>query len=57
MLTRATPAVIRADIARLAPGFDGPLTVYGEQSRLTATTLDRERITFKQTPYDVKARK
>ena len=24
--------------------------------RLTAATLDRERITFKQTPYDVKAR-
>lgn len=57
MLTRATLAVIREDIAKLAPGFDGPLTVYGEQSRLTPTTLDRERITFKQTPYDVKAHK
>ncbi|NAZ38315.1 site-specific DNA-methyltransferase [Rubellimicrobium sp. CFH 75288] len=57
VLTRATLALIRADIARLAPGFDGPLTVYGEQSRLTPATLDRERITFKQTPYDVKARK
>lgn len=57
VLTRATLAVIREDIAKLVPGFDGPLTVYGEQSRLTAATLDRERITFKQTPYDVKARK
>ncbi len=57
VLTRATLAVIREDIAKLAPGFDGPLTVYGEQSRLTPTTLDRERITFKQTPYDVKAHK
>ena len=47
---------IREDIAKLAPDFDGPLTVYGEQSRLTPATLDRERITFKQTPYDVKAR-
>lgn len=57
VLTRATLALIREDIAKLVPHFDGPLTVYGEQSRLTPTTLDRERITFKQTPYDVKARK
>jgi len=57
VLTRATLALIREDIAKLVPDFDGPLTVYGEQSRLTTTTLDRERITFKQTPYDVKARK
>lgn len=56
VLTRATLALIREDIAKLAPDFDGPLTVYGEQSRLTSVTLDRERITFKQTPYDVKAR-
>ena len=56
VLTRATLALIREDIAKLVPDFDGPLTVYGEQARLTPTTLDRERITFKQTPYDVKAR-
>ena len=56
VLTRGTLALIREDIAKLAPDFDGPLTVYGEQSRLTPATLDRERITFKQTPYDVKAR-
>ena len=56
VLTRATLAVIRAGIAAAFPGFDGPLTVYGEQSRLTPTTLQRERIAFKQTPYDVKAR-
>ena len=57
VLTRATLALIRDDIAKMDPDFNGPLTVYGEQSRLTPTTLDRERITFKQTPYDVKARK
>ena len=56
VLTRATLALIREDIAKLAPDFDGRLTVYGEQSRLTPATLDRERISFKQTPYDVKAR-
>ena len=61
VLTRATLALIRAEIDRRAPGFardnpDHPLTVYGEQSRLTAAALTRERITFKQTPYDVTAR-
>jgi len=56
VLTRATLRVIRDEIERIAPGFEGPLTVYGEQSRLTAPTLSREQITFKQTPYDVKAR-
>ena len=61
VLTRATLALIRAEIAQHAPGFvrdnpDHPLTVYGEQSRLTASALTRERITFKQTPYDVTAR-
>ena len=56
VLTRATLAATRGEIAREAPVFDGPLTVYGEQSRLTPATLDREGIVFKQTPYDVKAR-
>ena len=41
---------------RVQAGFDGPLTVYGEQSRLTPATLDREGIVFKQMPYDVKTR-
>ena len=56
VLTRTTLATIRAATAAAFPGFDGPLTVYGEQSRLTPATLQRERIAFKQTPYDVKAR-
>lgn len=56
VLTRPTLAIIREAIAAKHPGFDGPLTVYGEQSRLSAPTLARESITFKQTPYDVKAR-
>ena len=57
VLTRATLDEVRREIAREQPDFDGPLTVYGEQSRLTQPTLDRERTVFKQTPYDVKARK
>ena len=56
VLTRTTLATIRAETAAAFPGFDGPLTVYGEQSRLTPATLQREGIAFKQTPYDVKAR-
>ena len=52
VLTRATLALIRAG----AGGFTGPLTVYGEASRLSSATLAAERVTFKQTPYDVKAR-
>lgn len=56
VLTRPTLAIIREAIEAKQPGFDGPLTVYGEQSRLSVPTLARESITFKQTPYDVKAR-
>ena len=56
VLTHATLKTIRAEIAREHPGFDGSVTVYGEQTRLTKTTLERERILFKHTPYEVKAR-
>lgn len=56
VLTRPTLATIRNHIRKKDGGFDGPVTIYGERSRLTDATLDRERIVFKQTPYDVKAR-
>ena len=56
VLTHATLRAIRAAIAKDNPGFVGPLTVYGEQSRLAKATLERERILFKHTPYEVKAR-
>lgn len=52
VLTRKTLAVIREAAGR----FEGPLTVYGEASRLGPDALRAERITFKQTPYDVRAR-
>ncbi|MCG5233855.1 site-specific DNA-methyltransferase [Xanthobacter oligotrophicus] len=57
VLTRATLALIRATIAAHDPDFAGPLTVYGEQSRISPPVLEREQVTFKQTPYDVKARR
>ncbi len=56
VLTRATLAVIRGEIARKDANFAGPLMVYGEQSRLTPATLAQQGIVFKQTPYDVKMR-
>ncbi|WP_260581349.1 site-specific DNA-methyltransferase [Sphingopyxis sp. PET50] len=51
VLTNALLASIRA-----AAGHDGPLTIYGEASRIGDARLKAEGVTFKQTPYDVKAR-
>jgi len=51
VLTGALLASIRA-----MAGHDGPLTIYGEASRIGAARLKAEGVTFKQTPYDVKAR-
>ena len=62
VLTRATLGAIREKVAQAHSSFvrdnpNYPLTVYAEQSRLTPLTLERAGITFKQTPYDVMARK
>lgn len=43
-------------LIRTLAGHDGPLTIYGEASRIGAARLKAEGVTFKQTPYDVKAR-
>ncbi|REH40328.1 adenine-specific DNA-methyltransferase [Paraperlucidibaca baekdonensis] len=53
VLTRKTLAVIREAQGDLI----GSLTIYGERTALSDATLRSERIEFKQTPYDVKARK
>ncbi|HBG46465.1 MAG TPA: site-specific DNA-methyltransferase [Deltaproteobacteria bacterium] len=37
-------------------GFEGPWVIYGEMSRISVDSLRAEKITFKQTPYDVRAR-
>ena len=39
-----------------AKGFEGPWVIYGEMSRLSPETLRAEGVTFKQTPYDIRAR-
>jgi adenine-specific DNA-methyltransferase len=51
VLTAALLARLRAD-----SGWDGPMIVYGEWSKLGAARLAESGVTFKQTPYDVKAR-
>jgi len=38
------------------PAFDGPRVIYGEACRLSEDTRRALGITFKQTPYDIKAR-
>ena len=54
VLTRPILSLIRA---KLPKDFSAKLIVYGERSALSAATLAREGIVFKQTPYDVKARR
>lgn len=53
VLTRKTLAAIRAAQGK----FVGPITLYGERTALSEATLREENITFRQTPYDVRARK
>ncbi len=53
VLTRKSLRAVRD----AAGGFDGPLTIYGERTVLADASLQEERVTFKQTPYDVRARK
>ena len=52
VLIRKTLTLIR----EAANGFTGPITVYGEASRIGAAGMKDAGVTFKQTPYDVKAR-
>jgi adenine-specific DNA-methyltransferase len=52
VLTSAVLDRLRAD----ANGWSGPMVIYGEASRLGAPRLKDEQVTFKQTPYDVRAR-
>ena len=45
----------RSVLAELPP-FDGPKVIYGESCRLSGETLRAAQVTFKQIPYDLKAR-
>jgi adenine-specific DNA-methyltransferase len=38
------------------PKYNGKKVIYGETTRLSSLRLEENKITFKQTPYDIKAR-
>jgi adenine-specific DNA-methyltransferase len=48
--------VLTSIVLRDLPKHDGPKVIYGEMSRLGAERLKALGITFKQIPYDIKAR-
>lgn len=44
------------ELQQLNPDFSGSWVIYGESSRITPSKLDEQKIIFKQTPYDIRAR-
>lgn len=48
--------VLTQKIFDTLPKFEGKKVIYGEASRMNAEKLKTLNITFKQTPYDIKAR-
>jgi adenine-specific DNA-methyltransferase len=50
-----TPPIL-ADLKAHLPDHDGPWVIYGEACKVPSARLKAANVTFKQTPYDVKAR-
>lgn len=48
--------ILTAKILAALPPFDGPRVIFGEGCRMSAERLENERITFRQIPYEIKAR-
>jgi adenine-specific DNA-methyltransferase len=48
--------VLTSKILAALPPFDGPKVIFGEACRLSAARLKQEGITFRQIPYEIKAR-
>ena len=46
--------VLTGPILAELPKHDGPKVIYGEGFRLGLARLKRERIVFKQVPYEIK---
>jgi hypothetical protein len=46
--------ILTSAVLRELPPHDGPRVVFGEGCRLGSDRLKRERITFKQIPYEIK---
>jgi adenine-specific DNA-methyltransferase len=54
--SKAGGNVLTRRVLRSLPAFDGPKVIYGEATDFTADQLAELDITFRQTPYDIKAR-
>jgi len=48
--------VLTGRVLRQLPKHDGPRLIYGEMTTLGRARLHRERVIFKQIPYEIKAR-
>ena len=48
--------VLTSKTLAMLPPFDGPKIIFGEACRLSDERLQQERITFRQIPYEIKAR-
>nr|VFJ50952.1 MAG: adenine-specific DNA-methyltransferase [Candidatus Kentron sp. DK] len=57
VLTHAILKHLREELARPDWVFTGPLVVYGVRSAISDDVLKREGVVFRQTPYEVKARR
>ncbi|WP_251358074.1 site-specific DNA-methyltransferase [Kangiella sp. TOML190] len=55
VLTRAILKQLLDTLKHEAPDFNGEWVVYGESCRIGQAKLEQHNITFKQTPYDIKA--
>ena len=54
VLTHAVLRLVREGAQ--AAGWEGPIAVYGAANRLSERTLEGAGVTFRQTPYDIRAR-
>ena len=52
----ASGNVLNSAVYAGLPPFDGPKVIYGEWCQWGAERLKRERVAFKQTPYDIRVR-
>ncbi|MBL3828730.1 site-specific DNA-methyltransferase, partial [Pseudomonas syringae pv. theae] len=55
-MTNGGGNVLTSKILKVLPKFDGPKVIYGEACNLAPELLLDLKITFRQTPYDIKAR-
>jgi adenine-specific DNA-methyltransferase len=55
-LTNSGGNVLTNRILKALPKFEGPKVIYGEACVLAPELLLELKITFRQTPYDIKAR-